>query len=366
MRTYRWFILIVVSLAGASAASAQDASSAAPASTPETAAVRPLSPNNREVTEQKSAELNQSMAVLEATSEVLDELGKLTEKQKGEGHRQYLRRVNRILKAQAFLLHLGHQQVEAALDAKYQLENTVREYSAWVDQMTRRVQDRPRRYEAEIQELLAQSRELQYDGQVLAWLIVHEGEFPDDVKKAYRQDVPADIAAVPDGSRRQDKYRKIPQSQWQEEFRRLVRALQSNELNRQFRAVKAIPESRELAELLPVEHRKLVEEAMAVLAKSNDLEVAADKIAIAAAYADENLLLVSKDVDAMIEGELLEISRKAESTAKQLETTLSQVVPGRLVAPSSTGIMTRSLTGSTPGGLVPPEEVPAAGASTSP
>ncbi len=306
----------------------------------ETSQLTPLSPDHLQVTEAKTEALSSEMAMLEAAGALLEGLGKATEKRKGESPRQYLTRVNKIMKAEALLIHLAHERVEQALDAKYQLQEAVREYARWVEQMSLRIRERPDRYRSQVDELVEEIRDLRLDGQVLAHLIATRGSFSESVKKRYEKEFPpGGVDAISDGASRQQKFLAMPEQQWPEEFRRLVREIQVREAKRQFLAARAIPESEELASLLPAEHHKMVEEATELLERHTDLETTADKVAIAAEYAMDNLELVSPFIDDLPEEEILRRSLEAERLAERLEGGLGGVVPSGIAVPPPTGIM---------------------------
>ena len=300
----------------------------------------PLSPDHREVTELQTKALSNEMATLKAASELLEDLGKATEKKKGETTKQYLTRVNKIMKAEAFLIHLAHERVEIALDAKYQLEEAVAEYSRWVEQMSERVRQRPVEYKKQVDALVQKTQELRNDGQVLAYLIATQGSFDDKVRQRYRGEYDAKtIEQTPDFQARRQKFLDLSDGDWQEEFHRLVRGIQRNEAEQQFLAVRAIPESEDLANLLPAEHHKMVQQATELLRQHTDLETTADKVAIAAKYAIENLKLVSPFIDEMDETELFRRSQQAQEVAEELKGGLSGVIPSGISVPPPVGIM---------------------------
>jgi hypothetical protein len=141
---------------------------------------------------------------------------------------------------------------------------------------------------------------------------------------------------VPDYQTRQEKYQKIPKEKWQEEFQKLVRQVEVKTMKRQFLIVKAIPESKELDDILPAEHRRVLQEATEVLQKYSELERTADQIAIYAKYVDANLDLVSSiNLDAFSP----DVMEKLEASARQVESGLKKIVPNGASLPPRAGIM---------------------------
>ena len=204
-------------------------------------------------------------------------------------------------------------------------------------------------------------RELRYDGQVLACLIASEGSFPETVRDRYRKEFPSGgVEAILNYQSRQQKFLGMPQEKWEEEFHRLVRKIQFSETERQFLAVKMIPDSVELAALLPQEHHEMVRQATGLLERQQhtNLETTADKIAIAAKYAIENLGLVSPFIDEMDETEVFERSRQAQELAKKLEGGLERVIPTGIRVPPPVGIMLGTEGESPPLGGLPEEAGP--------
>ena len=81
---------------------------------------------------------------------------------------------------------------------------------------------------------------------------------------------------------------------------------------------------------------KVLQEATEVLQKYSQLERTADQIAIYAKYVDSNLDLVSSiDLDDFS----TDTVEKVESSARQLESGLEEIVPTRVRLPSRHGIM---------------------------
>ncbi len=301
--------------------------------------IPPPTPQDLQQTEAKNESLNQDMAALDATAALLKDLGKATEKRKGETSLAYVRRVNSIFKAQAYLIHLAHQRVESALDAKYQLEAQVTEYARWVDQLAASLPQRPQVYRTQVKGLLDEVRELRYDGQVLANLIVTQGGFDQAIKDRYAKEFPSSgVQQVPGYSARQQKFQQLPKEQWQQKFQELVRQIQVKEMKRQFLVVQAIPESEALAAGLPAEHRKVLQEATAILEKYSELESTADKVAIAAEYARDNLELVSGFVDSGTGFDPSAVE-KTESAAKRLQQGLEPLIPAGVGVTTRVGIM---------------------------
>ena len=296
-----------------------------------------LSKQAVEVTEEKKVALSTEMAEFDAASSLLDDLGKATVKRKGESSRDYVARVNKIFKAQAYLVSLAAHRVESALDAKYQLESQVRDYANWVEHLSDRLRGRTKLYQGDVESLTKEVQETRYDGQVLAFLISTQGGFDKTIQDRYAKEYPSGgIQGVPGYQARQEKYQKIPKEKWQEEFQKLVRQVEVKAMKRQFLIVKAIPESKELDDVLPAEHRRVLQEAIEVLQKYSELERTADQIAIYAKYADANLDLVSSiDLDAFSP----EVVEKAEAAARQVEGGLKKIVPNGVSMPPRVGIM---------------------------
>ncbi len=307
----------------------------------------PAAPSKQavEVTEEKKVVLNAEMAEFEAVNSLLDELGKATVKRKGESSRDYVVRANKIFKAQAYLVGLAAHRVESALDAKYQLESEVRDYARWVEHLSGRLRGRMKLYQADVESLAKEVQETRYDGQVLAYLISTQGGFEKAIQDRYAKEYPAaGIQGVPDYQARQEKYQKIPKEKWQEEFQKLVRQVEIKAMKRQFLIVKAIPESQELDDVLPAEHRRVLQEATEVLQKYSDLERTADQIAVYAKYVDGNLDLVSSiNLDAFSP----DVVEKAEAAARQVEGGLKKIVPTGVSLPPRVGIMMGELSPST-------------------
>lgn len=324
---------LVVLIAGMTARASRAQENVVPAA----AAVNPPS---AEVTEEKKVALSQEMADLDATAGILDELGSATVKRKGEGSREYVQRVDKIFKAQAYLIHLLHQRVESGLDAKYQLEAQVGEYAQWVENLSARMGTRVQSYRANVDVLNKDLQEVRYDGQVLAYLIVNQGGFEKPIQDKYRKQFPPEgVQGVPGYQARQEKFLQIPKEKWQQEFHNLVRQVQSKELRRQFLLVQAIPQTKELSDSLPAEHKRVLQEATEVLQRYSELEITADKIAVAAEFARENLDLINGFVHkSMLDTADLE---QAESAARKLEGGLSKVVPAGVTgAPRDLMMMT--------------------------
>ena len=300
----------------------------------------PAAPSRQavEVTEEKKVALNQETAEFDAVSSLLDELGKATVKRKGESSREYVKRANKIFKAQAYLLSLAAHHVESALDAKYQLESQVQDYADWVDHLSGRLRGRGIKYEADVKALAQELQSIRYDGQVLAYLISTQGGFDKAIQDRYAKEYPATgIQGVPDYQARQEKYQKLPKEKWQEEFQKLVRLVELKTMERQFLIVKAIPESKELDDVLPAEHRRVLQEATEVLRKNSDLERTADQIAVYAKYVDANLDLVSSiDLDGDLNPDVIE---KAEASARQVAGGLKKIEPSGVSLPPRFGIM---------------------------
>ncbi len=136
-------------------------------------------------------------------------------------------------------------------------------------------------YQADVESLAKEVQETRYDGQVLAYLISTQGGFEKAIQDRYAKEYPAaGIQGVPDYQARQEKYQKVPKEKWQEEFQKLVRQVEIKAMKRQFLIVKAISESQELDDVLPAEHRRVLQEATEVLQKYSDLERTADQIAV--------------------------------------------------------------------------------------
>ena len=300
----------------------------------------PQSPSQQsiEVTEEKKAALDQEMANFEAVSRVLKDLGDATVKRKGETSQKYLQRLNKIWKAQAYLLHLAHARVESALDAKYQLEADVAEYARWVETLSGRIVERNKQYQADLAALNRDLTETRWDGQVLAYLIATQGGVEKAIQERYAKEYPPDgIQSVPNYQARQEKFLQKPKDKWQSEFRDLVRQVQVKELRRNFLKVRAIPETGKWAEDLPAEHKHVLQEAMEVLQKYTDLETTADKIAVAAEYAQANLEWANTFVE---EGRLNVPIEKVEEESRKLEAGLEPIMSPSVTAPAAhPGIM---------------------------
>ena len=180
-------------------------------------------------------------------------------------------------------------------------------------------------------------QETRYDGQVLAYLISTQGGFDKAVQERYAKEYDAaKIKNVPDFQTRKEKYQKLAEEKWQEEFQKLVRQVEVKTMRRQFLIVKAIPESKELDDVLPAEHRRVLQEATEVLQKYSDLERTADQIAVYAKYADANLELVSSiNLDTFSP----DVMEKLDASARQVEGGLKKIVPNGPTMPPRAGIM---------------------------
>lgn len=288
-----------------------------------------------EVTQEKTAALTSDMRKYEAVSAVVKELGQTTEKRKGESSEAYVKRVNKIFKARAYLLSLAAVRVESALDAKYQLEAQVRDYAAWVDQLAGRFQERDTRFQADRDSLAKDLKEIRFDGQVLAHLIYTEAGLENDKKALYRPQFPDDVEKkVSDYAARAEKFRKLPKDKWREEFRKLSRQVQIKDMDYRFLMCKAIPENGKLAAILPAEHRRVLESANEALQKYSEVEETADIVVVYAKYAAKDLELVADSPDISVEQ-----MQHVEDAAKQIREGLAAVIAAEAIAPPAANIM---------------------------
>src|SRR3989339_1399866 len=135
------------------------------------------------LTDRKIQALSTEMGNLDATVKLLQEYGDPAKVQPGESTKDYLRRVNKIMKARGHTVHLLHQRFEGALDAKFQLQTQLDEYVQWVEATAKRLKKYPEEYRVKAQQLDAALIEKRNDGRVLAHLICQAAQEAGDQEK---------------------------------------------------------------------------------------------------------------------------------------------------------------------------------------
>ncbi len=306
---------------------------------------------DRIITVGKTQTLNKELAQLEALTNLLKEFGSPAKKLDGEKTPDYLDRVDRTMKARAFAIELIEQQLEKALDAKAQLTAQLKEYQIWVETLAKQLDELPKEYQQRTDKLREDLTELGRDGQVLAFLLHKAATAEGDTAKAaeYSGDFQDPngrnlLDALPDRASREAKFASLSTEDLEDRYAQVAGQLVDKEYERDLLLSHVIVETKELAEILPEEHRKMVKEAQAVLEKSKDLEDRSAQVSVLAKYVYDNLKVVNPYKDALRRAAAI---RSTLDSLPQIDVAIDNLVAGKVQSNGRRGIIRRSAAANT-------------------
>ncbi len=304
----------------------------------------PMAPTDVELTESKVEALSRELQQLEALTGVLQELGSPAEKEAGEETQEYLERVDVTMKARGMAVHLIHQQLERALDAKFQLAAQIDDYERWIQQLEAGLPDFRDRYRQRAEVLEGQATELRYDGMVLAELLHNAAREAGDQATADRYAVEFTmeggvnlLEGLADREARRARFADLERAELEVRYASIEDQIVDLDFERRLLATHAILETEMLADLLPREHREMLRAAQDVLAVSKDLEDRAAQVSIIARYVFDNLQLVNRYPDAMRRRFVLQTRVVPE--LPRIDSVVEELVGGRFPGGGRRGIM---------------------------
>ena len=297
-----------------------------------------------QLTEKKIEVLDEEMEKLAGLTQVLQELGSPSKKDPGESTRVYLERVDSTMKARGMAVHLLHQQLERALEAKVQLEAQIDEYEDWVEAIGRQLDAYPKQYQARAESLDQEVLELRRDGMILAFLLHKEASKRRDEEaiKDYASQFIADdggnlLDTLADREARQEKFEERPEDELTSLYQDVASQVLDKSFERDLLTSHVILETEELSEILPAEHRQMVRQARDVLEQSKDLEDRSSQVSVIARYVFDNLQLVSPYSDAI--RRMIVIRQKVVPGLPKIDEAIDQLVGGELPNRGRRGLM---------------------------
>jgi hypothetical protein len=304
----------------------------------------PAAPADVELTESKVEALSKELKQLESLTKVLKELGSPAQKQPGEDAKAHLERVDVTMKARGMAIHLIHQQLERALDAKFQLAAQIDDYEQWIRKLEAGLPEFKEKYQKRAGDLETQVLELQRDGMVLASLLYDAALAAGDQAAAERYKVEFMLEggvnlldSVPDAAARRAKFSGKDRGNLEAEYRGIEDQVVDLDFERRLLATHAILETEALAGLLPQEHREMLKAAQDALAASKDLEDRSAQISIIARYVFDNLQLVNRYPDALRRSFVLQT--KVVPELPKIEEAVDSLIGGQLPLGGRRGIM---------------------------
>lgn len=254
---------------------------------------------NPSLTKQKTEALTGGLDKLKKLGEQLEKLGSPAKKLPDEDTPAYLLRVDRILKGRALYIHLLHQQIQTTLEARYELEAYLDDYKAWSETLSSEIQKQLEKHRQRARTLELRVEEAKKDILVLANHLAAKAEDA-ETKKAMADIVDKELLGqVTDAATREAKFAQKSVEDKKLDLDRLIKEVKDGLFEIDVIDRSVLPETTELAGILPPEHEKAVKLLETTLTKNkaelSGLEEEAVKLSILAKYAGDGLKMARPD-----------------------------------------------------------------------
>lgn len=257
-----------------------------------------------ESTVEKVTALSEGLQTLRRLQATLKNLGSPIVKEPGESNEQFLHRVDLILKGRAYAVTLIGQQMERALDARFQLQEELAQYEEWAEAVDAQLKLLPESYRRQREKLEQDFAAARPDGIVLAWLLYEENKESDpeaarDYQPHFDSVDPVTgktlIDSISDADTRAEKFSAMTTEEKQAAFEKTINKLVDAEFEIELLNKVVILEAEGFRDILPKEHQEAIGTARSLLKDNEDLRSLDDRaaqVAIIAKYTSQNLNLV--------------------------------------------------------------------------
>lgn len=271
---------------------------AAPAGAQNSSDGTPLLPKPS-LTEQKAKSLTDGLTKLDSLRKQLDKLGSPAKKLPNEETLEYLLRVDRILKGRALYVHLLHQQIQSTLEARYELEAYLDDYKAWSETLSSEVQKQLEKHRQRARDLELKVEDAKKDIVILAKQLAAQTEDKETKELMTGLADKELLDAVKDAPAREAKFAELSVEDKKLALDRLFKDVKDGLFEVDVIDRSVLPETTELAGILPPEHEKAIKLLETTLTKNkaalSGLEDEAAKLSILAKYAGDGLKMARPD-----------------------------------------------------------------------